>query len=165
VPREKANPVYRKFLADWNAQGHGRKPTIAYSTVVYVDETDKQALDNALFRASRAYEGLLPVKTPGESFESRLANQIALLESRGEPAAAKLTANMFDPDFIMANDLVFVGSAETVTKKLRKAAEEGFFNCFMGEFNFADLPEPDLMRSIRLFGEKVMPALRDHEPF
>ena len=30
---------------------------------------------------------------------------------------------------------------------------------------FADLPEDDLMRSIRLFGEKVMPALRDYEPF
>ena len=29
----------------------------------------------------------------------------------------------------------------------------------------ADLPEPDLLRSIRLFGEKVIPALRDYEPF
>jgi hypothetical protein len=35
----------------------------------------------------------------------------------------------------------------------------------MGEFNFSDLPEDDLMRSIRLFGEKVMPALQDFEPF
>ena len=74
-------------------------------------------------------------------------------------------SSIFDPDFIMENELVFVGSPETVTKKLRKAAEIGFFNTFMGEFNFADLPEADLMRSIRLFGEKVMPALRDYEPF
>jgi alkanesulfonate monooxygenase SsuD/methylene tetrahydromethanopterin reductase-like flavin-dependent oxidoreductase (luciferase family) len=65
----------------------------------------------------------------------------------------------------MEHDLVFVGSVETVTRKLRRAADEGFFNTFMGEFNFADLPEPDLMRSIRLFGEKVIPALRDYEPF
>jgi len=36
---------------------------------------------------------------------------------------------------------------------------------FMGEFNFADLPAADLLRSIRLFGEKVMPALRGYEPF
>jgi alkanesulfonate monooxygenase SsuD/methylene tetrahydromethanopterin reductase-like flavin-dependent oxidoreductase (luciferase family) len=165
VPRKQANTVYRKFLGDWNAQGHNRKPNIAYSTVVYVDETDRKALDTALFRSSRAYEGLLPVKTPGESFESRLANQIALFESRGETAAAKLTASIFDPDYIMANDLVFVGSPETVTRKLRDAAEEGLFNTFMGEFNFSDLPEPDLMRSICLFGEKVMPALRDYEPF
>jgi alkanesulfonate monooxygenase SsuD/methylene tetrahydromethanopterin reductase-like flavin-dependent oxidoreductase (luciferase family) len=133
--------------------------------VVYVDETDKKALEVALFRASRAYEGLLPVKTPGESFESRLANQIALFESRGETAAGKLVSSIFDPDYIMENDLVFIGSPETVTSKLRKAAEEGFFNTFMGEFNFADLPEAELMRSIRLFGEEVMPALRDYEPF
>jgi len=39
------------------------------------------------------------------------------------------------------------------------------FNTFMGEFNFYDLPEDDLMRSIRLFGEKVIPALRAYEPF
>jgi len=35
----------------------------------------------------------------------------------------------------------------------------------MGEFNFTDLPEDDLMRSIKLFGEQVIPALRDYEPF
>jgi hypothetical protein len=35
----------------------------------------------------------------------------------------------------------------------------------MGEFNFADLPDADLMRSIRLFGERVIPELRDYEPF
>jgi hypothetical protein len=27
------------------------------------------------------------------------------------------------------------------------------------------LPEPELMRSIRLFGEQVIPALRAYEPF
>ena len=74
-------------------------------------------------------------------------------------------ANLFDPDFILRNDLVFIGSAETVARKLRAAAENGLFNVFLGEFNFSDLPEPDLMRSIRLFGEKVIPALRDYEPF
>ena len=74
-------------------------------------------------------------------------------------------SNIFNPDYIMEHELVFIGSPDTVARKLRKAAEIGFFNTFMGEFNFADLPEADLMRSIRLFGEKVMPALRDYEPF
>ncbi|MEK9947247.1 MAG: hypothetical protein VW999_14825 [Alphaproteobacteria bacterium] len=46
-----------------------------------------------------------------------------------------------------------------------KAASERVFNCFMGEFNFSDLPEDDLMRSIRLFGEQVMPELQQFEPF
>jgi hypothetical protein len=35
----------------------------------------------------------------------------------------------------------------------------------MGEFNFSDLPEDALLRSIRLFGEKVIPALKGYEPF
>jgi alkanesulfonate monooxygenase SsuD/methylene tetrahydromethanopterin reductase-like flavin-dependent oxidoreductase (luciferase family) len=164
-PRHEAGPRYRKFLAEWNAAGHPRKPNIAYSTVVYVDETDQKALDTALFRASRAYEGLLPLAAPGETFEDRLKKQKARFEARGEHGAAKIMSSIFDSDYIMDNELVFVGSVETVTKKLRKAAEIGFFNTFMGEFNFADLPEADLMRSIRLFGEKVMPALRDYEPF
>ena len=74
-------------------------------------------------------------------------------------------ANLFNPDYILRNDIMIIGSVETVTQKLRKAAEEGLFNTIFVEFNFADLPEADLMRSIRLFGEKVMPALRDYEPF
>jgi alkanesulfonate monooxygenase SsuD/methylene tetrahydromethanopterin reductase-like flavin-dependent oxidoreductase (luciferase family) len=164
-PRHEAGPRYQKFLAEWNAAGHARKPNIAYSTVVYVDETDQKALDTALFRASRAYEGLLPLGTPGETFEDRVAKQLERFTARGEPGAGKIMSNIFNQDYIMENELVFVGSVETVTKKLRKAAEIGFFNTFMGEFNFADLPEADLMRSIRLFGEKVMPALRDYEPF
>ena len=48
---------------------------------------------------------------------------------------------------------------------MHDAAASGVFNTFMGEFHFVDLPEEDLMRSIRLFGEKVIPALRDFEPF
>jgi hypothetical protein len=52
-----------------------------------------------------------------------------------------------------------------VAAKIRAAAADGVFNVFMGEFNFSDLPEVDLMRSIRLFGEKVIPALRGYEPF
>jgi alkanesulfonate monooxygenase SsuD/methylene tetrahydromethanopterin reductase-like flavin-dependent oxidoreductase (luciferase family) len=165
APRHDVAPRYRKFLADWEAAGHGRKPSIAYSTVVYVDETDQKALDNGLFRASRAYEGLLPLAGPGETFEDRLKKQKARFVERGELGAAEIVTRIFDPDFIMEHDLVFVGSPDTVAKKLRKAAEVGVFNTFMGEFNFADLPEDDLLRSIRLFGEQVIPALRDYQPF
>jgi len=52
-----------------------------------------------------------------------------------------------------------------VAEKIHNAAQSGLFNVFLGEFNFSDLPKSDLMRSIRLFGEKVVPALRGYEPF
>ncbi len=74
-------------------------------------------------------------------------------------------ANLFDPDYLMKHELVFIGSPDTVAEKVRKAAKSGLFNVLMAELNFSDLPEADLMRSIRLFGEKVIPALRRDEPF
>jgi alkanesulfonate monooxygenase SsuD/methylene tetrahydromethanopterin reductase-like flavin-dependent oxidoreductase (luciferase family) len=164
-PRGDASPRYRKFLDDWKRAGHQRKPNIAYCTIIYVDETDQKAIDTALFRASRAYEGFMKPAQPGETFAERAKKHSEFFKGRGEPGASEIMSNLFDPDFIRERDLVFIGSPETVTRKLRKAAEEGVFNVFLGEFNFTDLPEADVMRSIRLFGEKVMPALRDYEPF
>jgi alkanesulfonate monooxygenase SsuD/methylene tetrahydromethanopterin reductase-like flavin-dependent oxidoreductase (luciferase family) len=133
--------------------------------VVYVDETDDKAIDTALFRASRAYEGFLAPAKPGETFETRAKEHAKMFIGRGEPGASEIMQHLFDADYLLNNDLVFIGSPETVAAKIRAAAAEGMFNVFMGEFNFADLPEADLMRSIRLFGEKVIPALRAFEPF
>ncbi len=164
-PRSEAAPRYRQYLADWKKAGHAHKPKIAYSTPVYVDETDKKALDTALFGASRAYEGFLAPPQPGVSFEDRVAKHAARFVGRGEPGAAEIMGNLFNADYLLANDLVFIGSPETVTRKLQAAAANGVFNVFMGEFNFHDLREEDLMRSIRLFGTEVMPKLRGFEPF
>ena len=164
-PRDEAARRYRKFLTDWQAAGHARKPDIAFCSVCYVDETDEKALEVASFRASRAYEGFLPLALPGETFEDRVRRHAEMFLGRGEPGASEIMANVFNADYLLKHDLVYIGSPETVAAKIRATAETGMFSVFMGEFNFADLPEPELMRSIRLFGEKVIPALRDYEPF
>jgi alkanesulfonate monooxygenase SsuD/methylene tetrahydromethanopterin reductase-like flavin-dependent oxidoreductase (luciferase family) len=164
-PRADAAPRYRVFLDLWQRAGWPHKPDIAYSTVCYVDESDDKALDIALFRASRAYEGFLARPQPGESFDERVAAFAKMFVGRGEPGASEIMRNVFNPEYLIKHDLVFIGSPETVAAKLRAAAQAGLFNTFMGEFNFSDLPEDDLLRSIRVFGEKVIPALRDYAPF
>jgi alkanesulfonate monooxygenase SsuD/methylene tetrahydromethanopterin reductase-like flavin-dependent oxidoreductase (luciferase family) len=164
-PRADAAPRYRKFLADWQKLHPTRKPHIAYCTIVYVDESDEKALATALHRAARAYEGFLAKPEPGVTFEERVRNHASKFIGRGEPGASEIMTNLFDPKYLLKHDLVFIGSPATVTQKIQAAAEAGLFNVFMGEFNFADLPEGDLQRSIRLFGEKVIPALRGYEPF
>ena len=164
-PRSDAAPRYRKFLEDWNKAGWLQKPNIAYCTIVHVDETDDKAIKTGLFRASRAYEGFLPPAQPRQTFDDRVRTHAKKFIGRGEPGASEIMANLFDPDYLMQHELVFIGSPETVAKKIHSAAQSGLFNTFMGEFNFSDLPESDLMRSIRLFGEKVIPALRAYEPF
>jgi alkanesulfonate monooxygenase SsuD/methylene tetrahydromethanopterin reductase-like flavin-dependent oxidoreductase (luciferase family) len=164
-PRADAAPRYRVFIDDWKKAGWPRKPNIAYCTIIYVDESDDKALDVALKRAARAYEGFLAQPKPGESFEQRVREHAKRFIGRGEPGASEIMANLFDPDYLMKHELVFIGSPETVAAKIRKTAEAGLYNVCMGEFNFTDLPEDDLMRSLKLFGQQVIPALRDYEPF
>lgn len=164
-PQQEAAARYRVYLADWEKAGWDFKPNIAYSTVVYVDETDEKALKNGLERASMAYEGLLPPGAPGENFVDRVENFAARFKDRNEPGAYDIISNLFSPEYLLKNNLIFVGSPETVAARLKEASVNGMFNNFMGEFNFSDLPEDDLMRSIRLFGEEVIPALRSFEPF
>jgi alkanesulfonate monooxygenase SsuD/methylene tetrahydromethanopterin reductase-like flavin-dependent oxidoreductase (luciferase family) len=164
-PRDDARPRYRKFLELWKAAGHARIPNIAYCTVIYVDKTDKKAMEVAHERAGRAYAGFFPpAPTEKERKELQLVSA-ELFRQRGEPGAAEIMANLLDPEYLKEKDLVIIGSPDTVAQKLRDQAEDGVFNTFFGEFNFADLPEENLLSSIRLFGEQVMPKLRDYEPF
>ena len=164
-PRGDAAPRYRKFLADWQAAGWPNKPNIAYCTICYVDETDgRRSTTRSSGRAAPTRVSSTPPK-PGETFETRAREHAKKFIGRGEPGASEIMANLFDPDYLLKHDLVFIGSPETVARKIRAAAAAGLFNVFMGEFNFSDLPEADLMRSIRLFGEQVIPELRDFEPF
>ena len=165
VPAHLAGPIYEKFVADWKKAGWTDKPRVAYSTLVYVDETDEKAMAVAKDRVARAYAGFLPPQVGDESVEERLAKYIEEYRRRGDLKTIETRLKIFDADYMIDNDIVFVGSPETVAAKLKEASTIGMFNTFMGEFNFTDLPEEDIMRSIRLFGEEVMPALRDHEPF
>jgi alkanesulfonate monooxygenase SsuD/methylene tetrahydromethanopterin reductase-like flavin-dependent oxidoreductase (luciferase family) len=103
--------------------------------------------------------------SPAKRFEQRVRDHAKKFIGRGEPGASEIMANLFNADYLIKHDLVFIGSPDTVAKKIHATALSGLFNVFMGEFNFSDLPEADLMRSIRLFGEKVIPALRAYEPF
>ena len=164
-PHDEARPRYQAYLNSWSKAGWANKPNIGYSTVVYVDETDQKAMDKALHGASQAYIGFLEPPSPGVGFDERHRRFVDRFIARGETGAAEIMANLFDPDYLIANDLVFIGSPDTVARKISEASSKGLFNTFMGEFNFHDLSEDDLMRSIRLFGEAVIPALSDFEPY
>ena len=85
--------------------------------MVYVDETDDKAIENGLFRASRAYEGFLAPAKPGETFEDRAREHAKMFVGRGEPGASEIMQHLFDADYLFKHDLVFIGSPETVAAK------------------------------------------------
>ncbi len=164
-PREEAKLRYAPYRQGWKDHGWPGTPNIAYSTVVFVDETDARALDIAAADAGRAYKGFFTYSEDPAEIRKKQEETAAYFETRGEPGAAKIIMNLLDIDYLLANDLVLIGSPDTVAAKLRRWASEGTFNTFFGEFNFGNIGEDDLLRSIRLFGTEVMPKLRDFEPF
>ncbi len=164
-PREDAAPRYRDYLAQWRDAGWQRKPNIAYCTLVYVDETDEKAAEKALSEVGKAYRGFFPKAESEEQLKKIQKEHAEFFDQRGEPGAAEGMRNILDADWLYKNDRILVGSPKTVAEKLRAYAEEGSFNTFFGEFNFGNLAEADLLRSIRLFGSDVIPRLRDYEPY
>jgi len=162
MPRTDVAPRYREYLAQWRAAGHAGKPNIAYWVLVYVDETDELALERARPHIVHAFSQVFGFGDTGGLHPSELADNY---ERRGEPGAAEIARHITDVEYLVTRDLAFVGSPETVTRQIRGAATEGLFNTVFGEFNIGYLPEDDLMRSIRLFGTQVLPALRDLEPY
>jgi alkanesulfonate monooxygenase SsuD/methylene tetrahydromethanopterin reductase-like flavin-dependent oxidoreductase (luciferase family) len=154
VPRDEMAELYRAYLERWQAAGHPQKPNINYWILVYVDETDDRAWEIA---------GPSWVQTYTET--ARIERLIENRVRRGELAGAELLRHFTDPPYMREHRIGLIGSPDTVAEMLRDFASEGLFNTLLGEFNFGFLTEEQVMRSIRLFGEEVIPRLRDFEPY
>ena len=159
-PRQDAANQVRDYLRMWRDNGHQYEPNITYVAFVYVDETDEAAVVNSAPHILESMKELYGRELGlAESTEPENRSAISGLD--------QLVADMsklLDFEYIHEHSLVFVGSPETVARKLKAAAAEGLFNVLSGEFNIGSIPEDDLMRSIRLFGTEVIPALRDFDP-
>ena len=162
-PRAMVAPRYREYLRLWDEAGQPGKPNIGYWTMVYVDEDEERAIAKATEHIIHSMTVTFSAgwNTPGINQQALTATA----QARGETEVMEIARNLADVDFLMKRNLIFVGTPETVASRIREAAHEGLFNTMMCEFNIGSLPEEDLMRSIRLFGEQVMPALRDLEPY
>ena len=63
-------------------------------------------------------------------------------------------------DFWIDNGLALVGSPETVIKQLRKQSELCGYDIFCANHRFGTLPLEHSLKSMKLFGEEVIPAFR-----
>lgn len=167
-PRLDAATHIRDYLQMWRGRRHQHNPNICYVAFVYVDESDEAAVANSAQHIVNSMKtiygrGLGLVHSPVTEFHNAEAG------SERNPVQAfghgSIDAEKwFDFEYLHERNLVFVGSPETVARKLKMAAQEGLFNVVCGEFNVGNLAEKDLMRSIRLFGTEVIPALKDFDP-
>ena len=162
LPRTDAAPRYREYLRLWDQAGHPAKPNIGYWTLVYVDETDEEAVRKITPHVIHAFSEVFGVGDVGGIDQRRL---VQTFEGRGELGAAEIARNMMNVEYLLERNLIFVGSPETVARRIKAAASEGLFNTLMAEFNMGWLEEEDLMRSIHLFGTQVLPELTRYKPY
>jgi alkanesulfonate monooxygenase SsuD/methylene tetrahydromethanopterin reductase-like flavin-dependent oxidoreductase (luciferase family) len=162
MPRQVVAPRYREYLRLWQQAGHADRPNISYWTLVYVDETDETAIEKVKPHFVHAFTRVFGVREVDGVFTPQLAENA---ERRGEHDSAEIARHLTDVEYLIDRNLVFVGSPSTVARNIERAAEEGMFNTLLCELNFGAMRDEDLKRSIRLFGDEVIPALRALEPY
>ena len=81
-----------------------------------------------------------------------------LHEKHGTQPASTLHAKDFDA--LIAQGQAIAGSPQTVTAFLKPQIEDSGANYLVGQMAFGDLSLDEMLRSVELFGSKVMPALR-----
>ncbi len=118
--------------------GHVATPTFGFSRHVYVADSDDQAHREA--------------KVAWEEFNRNYAN-------RPGGGGADRYANRPGFEAAVEQTFILVGSPATVRDRLREWIEVVGGNYFVGVFAFGSLSTEQILHSIGLFAEQVMPAL------
>ena len=139
----------------WKEAGHaGPMPRTFLTRAIHVAETDEQAREEAEKHIVRAYaSGRERIENTRVGYKGTEENPVTRELNR---VFQGMTTGL---DFWLENGLAHVGSPETVAKRLEKQHQLIGFDVFCGRHRFGEIPSPLVEKSIRLFGEKVIPAL------
>ena len=120
---------------------------------VYVAETDEQA-----------YEQIAPYLPEcwkwGENKYDSIPN-LGYFEGGFASYETTMRGMRTGIDYWLDNNLAYVGSPETVIQRIRESQKLTGFNILGGRFRFGAMSDEMVMNSIRLFGEKVIPAFAE----
>ena len=133
-----------RYRAEWEKKGNDPKriPFIGMARHVVIADTDQEAMK----LARRAYARWF------ESF-------IFLWRLRG--TQPPFTTYTEDFDAVLKNGQAIVGSPDTVRETIASQAADAGLNYFLLRFAFGDLTLEESMRSVKLFAERVQPALEE----
>ena len=129
-------------------------PRTFLTRAVHVAETDEQAREEAATYISGAY---------ATGIDRLERSRVGYKGNEDNPTTREIR-RVFEGmetglDFWIDNGLAHVGSPETVAKRLEAQHELIGMDIFCGRHRFGEIPNHMVEKSIRLFGEKVIPAL------
>ena len=143
--------LYRRV---WKECNHtGPMPSTFLVRVVHVAETDEVAKQEV--EASLRFPYFLQA-------HPALSTDVAHQRREATPTTQELDrvfrAMIADPDFWTENGLALVGSPETVRRKLEEQRALIGYDIFCANHRVGPMPTDVSLKSIKLFGEEVMPA-------
>ena len=132
---------------------------MGWALPVYVGATDEAAIDEARPHAEYLFNQLvrrpLPVFfPPGYLSEDSAKNVLRAFSAIG---TQRTTIEQLD-----GNSQIIVGSAETVTRRLRECIDESGIGTLVLLPQFGSMPHEQAIGNMERIAEQVMPALRDH---
>jgi alkanesulfonate monooxygenase SsuD/methylene tetrahydromethanopterin reductase-like flavin-dependent oxidoreductase (luciferase family) len=138
--------------------GYTSSPSqLGWAVPVYVADTDDQARRQARPHLEFLFNTLL--RMPRDMFfpPGYLTTASA---SRVMSAKRALGTGPMDPDELVERGYVLLGSADSVRQQIERHQGELGFGIFSGIFQFGSLGHEEFERSVRLFADSVLPALR-----
>ena len=144
----------------WTEAGHpGPMPRQFLMRVVHVAETDAKAREQAeqyLLEANTLGRELVSASRVGFGANLRGTGTEDTPDIRERGRIFRESARSYD--FWIDNGLAVIGSPETVARKIADGAERIGYDHFAGKFHIGRMPHEMIERSIRLFGQEVIPA-------
>ena len=164
LPDEDLTEIISGWKQMWKDSGQpGPRPPCFLSRSVYVAETDEQAYEEVAAYLPQSYswgEEKFPIIRIGDPNMRRDEEPEPGIEKRGK--GREIFEGMRTGiDFWLENNIAYVGSPETVIRKLEESHKAIGYDVFGGRFRFGPIPDHLVENSLRLFGEKVMPAFMD----
>lgn len=150
--------VFRDFKEATERHGYtAPAEQMGWSLPIYVADTDEQAEREAREHVEFLFN--VGLRMPKEIF---FPAGYLTLESMTRVMASKSGLGTSTTTFDHLNDrnYVLVGSAETVRQRLEELQKELGFGTLVASFHFGTLGHEEFKRSVSLFADKVMPALR-----
>ena len=137
------------------------RPPAFLTRSVYVAETDEQAYEEVAPYLPEAYSWGENKFSIAQIGTRKFANKEEADEPNRKMGREMFTGMRTGIDFWLKHNLAYVGSPETVIRKIEETQKSIGYDVFGGRFKFGPIPDHLVERSLRLFGEKVIPAFTD----
>ena len=145
----------------WKDSGNKMpRPPAFLTRSVYVGETDEQAYEDAAPYLPRAYSWgeekfLIP-----QIGARDLVNKDETFDPKQEIGRDMFTGMRTGIDFWLNHNLAYIGSPDTVIRKIEETQKSMGYDVFGGRFKFGPIPSSLVEKSLRLFGKHVIPHFR-----